>query len=128
MVHTVTFRGAMVVYNRTIYNKLFHELGDTSPGRWARNAPGPVIDWGTPRAPLNNLTQSYAFKRGTTTYNFTRGCATMKYFHVLGETLSDRRSRAMPSPGAVKGAPSFTIQNTIQTDCFQCTRKLHFKL
>ena len=33
IVHTVTFRGAMVVYNRTItekiYNKLFPELGDT---------------------------------------------------------------------------------------------------
>ena len=34
---------------------------------------------------------------------------------MLGETLSDRRSRAMPSPGVVKGAPSFTIQNTTQT-------------
>ena len=55
------------------------------------------------------------FTRGTTTYKFTIGCATIKYFHVLGRTLSDRQSRAMQSPGVVKGAPSFTIQNTIQT-------------
>ena len=73
MVHTVTFRGAMVVYNRTIYgkiyNKLFHELGDTPLGRWARSAPGPVIDRRTPRAPLNNFTQSYARKYIQTRYN-----------------------------------------------------------
>ena len=29
---------------------------------------------------------------------------------MLGETPSDRRSRTMPSPGVVKGAPIFTIQ------------------
>ena len=111
-----SYQNDAAIYGK-LYNKLFHELGDTPLGWWARSAPGPVIVWRTPRAPLNNLTQSYARKyiqRGTT-YNFTRGCATIKHFYVLGETLSDRQSRAMPSPGVVKGAPSFTIQNTIQT-------------
>ena len=73
MVHTVTFRGAMVIFNRTIYgkihNKPFYELGDTPLGRWARNAPGPVIDRRTPRAPLNNLTQPHARKYTHTRHN-----------------------------------------------------------
>ena len=59
---------------------------------------------------LEQFTQSYAMKthftRGTTTYKFTIDCATIKHFLVLGRTLSDRRSRAMSTPGVVKGAPS----------------------
>ena len=118
IVHTVTFRGAMVVYNRTItekiYNKLFHELRDTPSGRWGEKRSRPRSRWRTPRAPLNNLTRSYArkntFKTRYNNYNFTSSCATIKNPYALGGTPSDRRRRAIPSPGAVKGAPSFTTQ------------------
>ena len=113
----------MVIYNRTIYgkiyNKLFYELGDTPPRPMGEKRSRPSNR--SEDAP-SSFEQFYTIlhkeihsKRGTTTYKFTIGCATIKYFHVLGKTLSDRRSRAMPSLGVVKGAPSFTIQNTIQT-------------
>ena len=122
MVHTVTFRGAMVIYNRIIYvkihNKLLYELGDTPLGRWARSAPGPVIDEGRPELPRTNYTilhNNNTFTRGTISYKFTICCATIKQFHVLGETPPNPRSRAMSSSGVVKGAPSFTIQSATQT-------------
>ena len=122
----------MVVYNRTIYGKIitnYFTSSGTSPSAdgWEM-PPGPVIDWRTPRAPLNNFTQSYARKYIQTRYNnlqFTRGCATIKYFHVLGKPFPtvgvdpcQVRSR--------QGRPE--LHHTKHyTDCFQCTRKLYFK-
>ena len=67
-----------------------------------------------PRAPLNNLIRSYArkntFKTRYKNYNLTSSCATTKNPYALGGTPSDRRRRATPSPGAVKGPPSSITQ------------------
>ena len=113
IVHTVTFRGATVIYNRTIteksYNKLFHELGDTPlwpMGREALQAQEPLED-----APSSHE-QSYTIlrKKKYINYNFTSSCATIKNPYALGGTHSDRRRRATPSPGAVKGALSSITQ------------------
>ena len=122
MVHIVTFRGAMVIYNRTIYgeiyNKLLYELRDTPFGRWAGSALGPVIDGGRPELPrtiyaiLHNENTIYTRYNNLQVYDRLRN---NKYFHMLGRTPSDHRSRALSSPGVVQGAPSLTIQNTIQT-------------
>ena len=118
IVHTVMFRGAMVVYNRTIAEKFttnyFTSSGTPPSGRWGEKRSRPRSRWRTPRAPLNNLTRSYArkntFKTRYNNYNFTSSCATIKNPYALGGTPSDCRRRATPSPGAVKGAPSFTTQ------------------
>ena len=118
IVHTVTFKGAMVVYNRTItektYNKLFHEPGDTPLWPMGEKRSRPRSRWRTPRAPLNNLIRSYArkntFKTRYNNYNFTSSCATIKNPYALGGTPSDRRRRATSSPRAVKGAPSSITQ------------------
>ena len=96
------------------YNKLFHELGDTPLWPMSEKHFRPRSRWRTPRAPLNNLTQSYArkntFKTRYKNYNLTISCATTKNPYALGGTPSDRRRRATPSPGAVKGSPSSITQ------------------
>ena len=116
IVHTVAFRGAMVVYNRTITEKI------TTISR-ARGHPLRLMGEKRSR-PSNRLEdapnsheQSYRILRKkihsneVQQFTISREVAQqIKYPYVLRETLSGRRSRAMPSPGAVKGAPSVTIQ------------------
>ena len=122
IVHTVTFRGPMVVYNRTIKEKfttISRAREYPPPAERGEKRSRPRSRWRTLRTHLNNLTRSYArkntFKTRYNNYIFTRSCATIKYPYALGGTPSDRRKRAIPSPGAVKGAPSFHHTNSIQT-------------
>ena len=91
-------------YNRTIFqrfHKLPYELGGTPFGQWARSAPGPAINQGTPRAPSNSL-------HNKTTCNFTRGYTTFKHLSsgtplpTIGAELrpareSSRAPRALPN-------------------------------
>ena len=113
-------------YNRTIlqrFYKLPYELGGTPFGQWARSAPGPTINQGTPRAPSNNL-------RNKTTCNFTRGYATFKKHLGSGNAPPVHRSRATSSPWAGKGAPSFyqTISTRYYASGSIHLRKLRYKI
>ena len=72
IVHTVAFRGAMVIYNRTITEKFTTTISRARghPLRLMgekRSRPSSRLE--DARAPLNNLTQSYARKYIQTRYN-----------------------------------------------------------
>ena len=99
MVHTVTFRGAMVIYNRTIYGEIHNKTTLRARGhplgRWARSAPGPVIDGGPPELPrtiytiLHNENAFYTRYNNLQVYNRLRN----------NKTFSRARENPFRSPG-----------------------------
>ena len=129
IVHTVTFRGAMVVYNRTnygkFYNKLFTSSGAPRSSRRTGGAPSPGADGGRPelhRTNLHDLTQhEKTFKRGTTITIFTSNCATIKYLRAWGDPLQpkdERHSKSGSRPRAPR-APS----HKFYTNYIKCARE-----
>ena len=120
---TGAFKGAMVVYNRTIMektcNKLFHELGDTPLWPMGEKRSRPRSRWRTPRAPLNNLIRSYARKN-----TFKTRYKKLQSYKQLSNNKKSLRARGDPlrppeeshsKSRSRQGPPELYYINSIQT-------------
>ena len=123
IVHAVTFSGAMVVYNRTItekiYNKLFHELGDTPlrpMGREALQAQEPLED-----AP-SSLEQSYTILRKKK--YILNEVQQLQFYEQLRNNKKSLRAQGDPlrppeeshsKSGSLQGHPGLHHTNSMQT-------------
>ena len=123
IVHTVTFRGAMVVYNCTItekiYNKLFHEFGDTPLQpiwREALQAQEPLED-----AP-SSLEQSYTILPKKK--YIINEVQQLQFYEQLRNNKKSLRARGDPlrlqeeshsKSGSRQGRPELHHTNSIQT-------------
>ena len=85
-----TVKGNIIAQFYKRFYKLPYELGGTPFGQWARSAPGPAINQGTPRAPSNNL-------RNKTTCNSLQITQHLKHLSS-GKAPPVHRSRTMSSP------------------------------
>ena len=122
IVHTVTFRGAMVVYNRTITEKFttnyFTSSGTPPSGWWGEKRSRPRSRWRTPRAPLNNLTWSYARKY------IQNEVQQLQFYEKLRNNKISLRAQGNPfrppeeshaKSGSRQGRPELHHTNSIQT-------------